>query len=251
MPWLRLRTLALAMLAQSGAALAVLLLPLAPEPAPAVEFGRACAQGCAAAALGQALRLPRWWLPINAALPPLAALLLMTAIAPAWYFAAFAVAFLVFGTGPLRSGVPLFSSPPAAAQALAGLLRRDRPARVLDAGSGSGALLLALARLRPDAELRGIESGLAPWALARLRAALTRALPHFQRGDFWAADFGGYDLVYAFLSTAAMPQLWEKARREMRPGTLLVSLDFAVPGVAPARVLALGGGARRLHLWHM
>ncbi len=242
MPWLRLRPLALALLAQGVAALA-LLLPSAHLPPLSL------AQGALAAALGWLIGLPRWWLPINAALPPLAALLLALAIDPLWYLAAFGAAFLIYGSGPLRSGVPLFSSPPVAAQALAGLLEGGRPMRVLDAGSGGGALLLALARLRPQAQLCGIESGFAPWALARLRAALSDAAPHFCRGDFWKADFGAYDIVYAFLSTAPMAQLWRKARREMRPGSLLVSLDFAVPGVAPSGVLELGDGARRLHLW--
>jgi hypothetical protein len=34
-----------------------------------------------------------------------------------------------------------------------------------------------------------------------------------------------------------MPRLWEKIRAEMKPGSLLISNSFPVPGVAPDRVI--------------
>ena len=55
----------------------------------------------------------------------------------------------------------------------------------------------------------------------------------FLRGDYESLDFADYDAVFAYLSPAAMTALWRKARREMRPGTRLVSNTFAVPGVEP------------------
>jgi hypothetical protein len=73
-----------------------------------------------------------------------------------------------------------------------------------------------------------------------------------QRRDFMQVDLSGYDVVYAFLSPAPMPQLWAKARREMRPGSLFVSLAFAVPGVAPERVIDVSERERHtLYVWRM
>jgi len=34
-----------------------------------------------------------------------------------------------------------------------------------------------------------------------------------------------------------MPKLWQKACQEMRPGTLLISNSFRVPGIEPSQVL--------------
>jgi hypothetical protein len=72
-----------------------------------------------------------------------------------------------------------------------------------------------------------------------------------RRADLWTLDFGAYDVVYAYLSPAVMPELWAKARREMRPGALLVSA-FQVPGVRADKALDVGDAMRtRLHVWRM
>jgi hypothetical protein len=44
-------------------------------------------------------------------------------------------------------------------------------------------------------------------------------------------------VVYAFLSPAPMPRLWEKICAEMKPGSLFISNSFPVPGQAPDRVI--------------
>ena len=49
-----------------------------------------------------------------------------------------------------------------------------------------------------------------------------------------------------------MGDLWHKASREMRSGSLLISNSFAVPGVPPALTVATGAhGDSRLLLWRM
>ena len=60
-------------------------------------------------------------------------------------------------------------------------------------------------------------------------------------GDFWPRHLGEFDVVYAFLSPAPMPALWAKAVREMRPGSLLVSNTFTVPGQEPLLRIPLPG----------
>jgi hypothetical protein len=49
-----------------------------------------------------------------------------------------------------------------------------------------------------------------------------------------------------------MPALWAKARREMRPGSLFVSLAFDVPGVEPEEIVPVSDQARHtLYVWKM
>jgi hypothetical protein len=97
-------------------------------------------------------------------------------------------------------------------------------------------LLRQLARLRPDCQFVGIEHAPLPWLWARI-AALGEPNILIRYGDFWKQHLGLFDLVYVFLSPAPMPQFWEKAGAEMKPGALLVSNSFAVPGESPERVI--------------
>ncbi|MBB4614407.1 peptide chain release factor N(5)-glutamine methyltransferase [Novosphingobium taihuense] len=76
---------------------------------------------------------------------------------------------------------------------------RSPPRRILDLGTGSGALLLAALSLWPDAEGIGIERS--PGALAVAKANGERHAPaaRFLAGDWtisgWADDLGQFDLV--------------------------------------------------------
>ncbi|MDD3352231.1 class I SAM-dependent methyltransferase [Zoogloea sp.] len=192
-------------------------------------------QALTAAATATALGSAPWWRWIHLGFTPLVIGALQLEIAPGWYLAGFTGLVLVYWSS-FRTQVPLFLSSRATAAAVAGLLPRGRPGHLLDLGSGTGALLRPLARLRPDLRLEGVESAPAPYALSRWlsRKSPTIALA---RGDFFQIPWSDYDLVYAFLSPAPMAQVWEKACAEMRPGALLVSNSFPVPGVEPERVI--------------
>jgi len=67
--------------------------------------------------------------------------------------------------------------------------------------------------------------------------------------DFWEENLSAYDVVYAFLSPVPMSELWQKAKREMRAGSVFVSNTFRVDGEAPDSVIPLGGGRRSLYVW--
>jgi SAM-dependent methyltransferase len=207
-------------------------------------------QGALAAALGHALRLPAWWLPLNFLFAPAALWLDRLALPPAWFLGAFAV-LLLFYWSTYRTRVPLFLSSREACAQLAALLPQRRALRVLDLGCGFGTVVARIAQCRPDSTLVGIESAPLPACVAWLR---NRGTPNatIVRGDFWGEDLGTYDVVYAFLSPAAMPELWRKALAEMRTGALLVSNSFTIPGAVPSLTIPLGGrGSSALHVWRM
>lgn len=193
-------------------------------------------QGCCAAFVSRRLDAPPWWLPIHLVFMPAVVAAGRLRIAPGWYLAGFVLLLLVFWRTD-KSRVPLYLSNAATAAALSRLLP-VAPCRVIDLGCGNGALLAALARQRPDCRFLGIEHAPLPWLWARFAA---RGQPNCRiaYGDFWRQDLRGFDLVYAFLSPAAMPRLWTKARGEMAPGSTLVSNSFAVPDVAADYVEAV------------
>ena len=141
---------------------------------------------------------------------------------------------------PLRAwrDAPFFPTPPNALSALPGVLTQP-PASVLDAGCGLGHGLAALHAVWPQARLHGVESGAALAWMARRRC---RRFPCIVGGDMWAADWSAHDLVYAFQRPDNMGRVHAKAQREMAPGSWLVSLEFAVPGVPAAARLTCPDG---------
>lgn len=195
------------------------------------------AQAVTAAAAAAVLRSARWWLPIHLAFLPLAVMTQRLGVSPGWYLAAFTLLVLVYWSS-FRTQVPLYLSNRTTAAALATLLPHG-PARVLDIGAGTGALLRPLAQTRPDCAFTGIELAPATWLLGRVLGRKFDNLT-WRRGDLFAHDWRPYDLVYAFLSPVPMAAVWRKARAELRPGSLLVSNSFPLPEREPDALIEVG-----------
>jgi SAM-dependent methyltransferase len=199
----------------------------------AVSIGLAALlQGALAAVLTAWRGLARWWIAMQALFP----LALLTTLAlhlpPVLYLAAFLFLLMLYWS-TFRTQVPFYPSGPRVWQAVLDLLPADRAPRVIDIGSGLGGLVLALSRARPEGEFIGIELAPLPWIASLLRARMSRSRARFIRGDYDALDLAQFDVVFAYLSPAAMPALWQKVQREMRPGSLLLSYEFPIFGAPP------------------
>lgn len=206
-------------------------------------------QGVCAALIGRWLGAPTWWLPIHCAFMPAVVLASRLHIASGWYLTALVVLILIFWRTD-QSRVPLYLSNAATTRALAALLPAA-PSRVIDLGCAHGGLLRRLARARSDCRFVGIEHAPLPWLWAKLASL---GLPNLDicYGNFWGRDLAPFDLVYAFLSPVPMPRLMGKARAEMRPGTLLVSNSFAVPGASAEQVVDIADSrATRLYCYRL
>ena len=206
-------------------------------------------QGIFAAVLTWRWRLASWWIVI-CLLFPLALYGASDLNLPPWLFLTVFLFMLVLYWSTFRTQVPYYPSGQAAWKAVAEQLPQDRAISFIDIGSGLGGLVLDLARRRPDAQSTGIELAPLPWLASFLRARVEGSRARFIRGDYEQLDFGNYDAVFAYLSPAAMTALWHKARREMRPGSMLMSYEFAIPAAPPSESLYLQDTGRTLYIWH-
>ncbi|MDY7578573.1 class I SAM-dependent methyltransferase [Herbaspirillum sp. RTI4] len=207
-------------------------------------------QGLVAAIIARARGMAMWWWGILLIFPGAAALVNAWQLPPLFFFVGFIFLLLLFWS-TFRSQVPFYPSRPSTWAAVASVLPSGRPLRFIDIGSGLGGLVLNLARVRPDSHFVGIEIAPLPWLISRLRAFFTGSASSFVLGNYHALDFAGYDVIFAYLSPAAMVQLWDKASREMVTGSILLSYEFLIPEVPPDFVIQPRPGSPILYGWHM
>ena len=194
-------------------------------------------QGLLAALLGRLLGLWLFWVPLQILLP---FALAYGQVVPAWVYAAgFAASVLVFWNGTAEQ-VPFYMTNRRTFAAIAGLVTEAKAKSVVDLGSGMGGIVTYLASRDPAIRVDGVETAPLLIMLSKGRLLLSRlANARILYRSLWETDLSQYDLVYCFLSPVPMARLYEKAKREMRPGTLLVSNSFEVPDVTPDRIITV------------
>ncbi len=206
----------------------------------------ALAIGGVALLISTLTRQPWWWRLIHALFAPLAWGIAALSIDPGWFLLAFLLMLLVY-RGAISGQIPLYLSNSATATALAELTSEQPEMRFIDLGAGIGSILCPLAKTQPSAHLSGIENAPGTWLVGYLRTIGLANCKWFW-GDIWRVNLAEYDVAYAFLSPAPMSALWEKAQREMRPGSLFISNSFPVPGVEASRIVEIDD-ARQTRLY--
>lgn len=206
-------------------------------------------QGCVAMLLSIVFRMDVWWRVIQFTFP--VGLLTMHHLAlPTWfYFLGFMFTLSLFWT-TFRTQVPFYPSRPDVWHRVAECLPEDRQIHLIDIGSGLGDLVMHLARCKPDSHFSGIEIAPLPWLVSRMRTK-SRGIANagFALGNYEALDFAQFDVVFAYLSPVAMTALWQKASREMKPGSSLMSYEFEIPGIKPDDIL-FSPSKPSIYVWH-
>lgn len=150
------------------------------------------------------------------------------------------------------TGVPPMSASAAEAADVVALLRREGlPDRavIYDLGSGWGALVIALARAFPEAQIRGIELSPLPYWVARFR---TRDFPNvsLRRGDFFASDLADADAVTCFLLIKSMRKLGGLLDAKLKPGVVVAAVAFWFRDREVSAVRQGGGLLSQVALYH-
>ena len=196
------------------------------------------------------LKMDWWWCAIQFFFPILILVFASSKIPPYYYLTAFIVLGLIYWSG-FRTRVPYYPSKRSLLPVILDLLRQEESIKFIDIGSGLGGLLIELSNNEKKSQFTGIEIAPLPWMVSFLRGKFGKNAVRFLFGNYENLHFSEYDVVFAYLSPAAMPALWRKVKREMRSGSILLSYEFIIPNVKPDLCIKMNSNDPTLYLWRI
>ena len=116
---------------------------------------------------------------------------------------------------------------------------------VYDLGCGDGRVLKACYNSNPKAVCIGIEKGIVPFCLAKLRLKKFQKSVKIIYQDFFKRKFSDATHVFTYLFPKPMNLLWPKFQRELKSGARLVSCDFPIDQKQPIKIVDLGRPGKR------
>ena len=148
---------------------------------------------------------------------------------------------------PKMPAIHFAVTPQPLADAMLRLAHVTKDDVVYDLGSGDGRIVV-LAAQKYGAQGVGIEIDHALVEISRevAREGAIADRVAFVEGDLFTADISKATVVMLWLSATVNQRLEAKLRRELRPGTRIVSRQFPIGGWAPDRTIAVGDEILRL-----
>ena len=138
--------------------------------------------------------------------------------------------------GGFVSGAGYQPTPRSTLETMFELSEPDEKKKVFDLGSGFGRIVIEVAeRFHSDSTGVEVDPMKVWWSrrAIRKRGIVDRA--RIVRGNLMSADISKADVVYVFLWEGIMQRLREKALREMKPGSVVVSYYHRFDGWQPER----------------
>lgn len=196
-------------------------------------------QSFISSACSQYVGMARWWQWIHFCFPVLVWLMLMFTIPTEVYLLGFLVTASIYWT-TFRTQVPYYPSGLSVWQKVSALTHQYQAhygaeIRVMEIGSGLGGFARYIAKTHPEATVEGVEVAPLPWLVSRVIGFLQHSNSVCRLGNYNQLNFADYNIVFAYLSPAAMPALWLKASQELNAGGLLISLEFPIPNLSPTQ----------------
>lgn len=199
------------------------------------------------------LGMARWWHWIHFGFPIVVWLMLMFTIPTEAYLLGFVVTASIYWT-TFRTQVPYYPSRLPVWQKVSALTHQYQAQyganiQVMEIGSGLGGFSRYIAKTHPDAKVEGVEVAPLPWLVSRLLGFWHRTASRCYLDNYNQLNFADYNIVFAYLSPAAMPALWQKAAQELKPGCLLISLEFPIPDLTPTQHIAADTQSPDLYIY--
>lgn len=101
--------------------------------------------------------------------------------------------------------------------------------KAVDLGSGDGRIVIAMARAGAIAHGYEINPFLVWWSRYKIRREKLSDRAFIHLGSFWGKNLSEFDVVTLFGTTHIMKCLEKKLKKELRPGSRVVSYVFTFP----------------------
>ena len=183
-----------------------------------------------AAILSYWMGLPKWWCWINALFPIMVGIFQTFNLSSSIFLIAFLILALFYWSNFLTR-VPYYPSTEVVWSEIADLLPGDQARNILEIGSGFGGFCLFIKKLKPNSTVVGVELSPIIWLYSHIRQMVLKIDCQFLRQDYRRMDFSQQDLIFAFLSPAAMQALYLQAKKQLKTGAILASYCFEIPCV--------------------
>jgi precorrin-6B methylase 2 len=149
---------------------------------------------------------------------------------------------------PLFSKVPFV---PVRKKVLADIissLNLSNESILYDLGCGDGRILFAAAQVFPGISCIGIEKAPFPFLWAKVRQLFSgNKKISLIRGDMFKADVSPATHIFLYLFPELMDALLMKFKKELKPGTRVVSCDFQFSDKKPDQILNLKVAGHQLN----
>lgn len=139
--------------------------------------------------------------------------------------------FLFFLCLAFLTGAPFVPSTRQTAEAMIKLAQLKKGMRIYDLGSGEGRLLKLAAKAGAQAIGFEINPFLVLFTKIRFYFSPYRKLIKVHWSNFWKADFSDADVVFVYLLPWRMEKLEQFLKRELKPGTKVISNSFIFPNL--------------------
>ena len=151
-------------------------------------------------------------------------------------FAAVSVYLFFFVFFPLGHGAIYDPSSSAETRLMADLADVQPGEKAADLGSGDGRVVIALALKGAEAHGYEVNPFLVAVSRRKIRQSGLNGCAFIHWGNFWRRNLASYDLVTVFQVGFVMARLEAKLKRELAPGSRVVSHYWRFPGLQPERV---------------
>lgn len=106
---------------------------------------------------------------------------------------------------------------------------------IIELGCGDARVLSTLTNNNQYKSARGYEVAFYPYFKAKKRRQNDQNRYEVHRKNFMEQDLSDGTIFYSYMLSHFMKPIWKKLYRECKPGTLLYSNAFEIPGVTPVR----------------
>jgi hypothetical protein len=111
---------------------------------------------------------------------------------------------------------------------------------VYELGCGRALFLRQAEKLLPNSKLTGVENSPVIYWLNLWYLRLRRSHITLLRKDFFQINLADADIIYCYLNHATMSRLADKIKIECRPGTIIISRRFYMPGFLSEKTIVSG-----------